>query len=236
MRRATVLGLLALATVPVVLLAASARRGTHLRRDAEAPSSQPRWRIPAPLFEPWRAPELLEGPDRDRWQQPARVVAALELQPGDTVADIGAGSGYLLPYLSRAVGPSGRVYAEEIQEAFLPALTRLARQLGNVRPVLGTDADPRLPSEGVDCLVLLTTFHEVADPVAFLRALRRCARTAGRLAIIDFPPTADPTAPAQAPHQLPDADVLLEARAVGWRLERRHDFLRYQYFLVFRRE
>src|SRR5688500_5429049 len=73
----------------------------------------PRVRSVAPLFDPALAHSLLEGPERDRWQQPERIVRALGLRPGDTVADVGAGSGYLLPYLSRAVGPTGTVYAEE---------------------------------------------------------------------------------------------------------------------------
>jgi ubiquinone/menaquinone biosynthesis C-methylase UbiE len=131
----------------------------------------------APLFDPARAPDLLDAPDRDRWQQPARVVRALRLRPGDAVADIGAGSGYLLPHLSAAVGPAGRVYAQEIQDAFLPALRRHARALSNVRVVLGTADDPRLPAGGVDCFVLLTVYHEVQRPVAFLR---RCTGTRGR--------------------------------------------------------
>src|SRR5262249_30129474 len=106
---------------------------------AIAPSAAlpPRQREPAPLFPPWKAGALLEPPSRDAWQQPARVVAALELRAGDTVADVGAGSGYLEPYLSAAVGPLGRVDAEEIQPEFMPSLRERARRFSNVRPVLG---------------------------------------------------------------------------------------------------
>jgi predicted methyltransferase len=208
--------------------------GRYVRAQREAaPSPTPRPRLAAPLFEPGSAPEKLEGAARDAWQQPRRVVAALRLQPGQNVADVGAGSGYLLPYLSGAVGPRGRVYAEEIQREFLGALRRRARALRNVTVVLGRPDDPGLPPASVDCFVLLTVYHEVEEPVAFLQSLHRAARPNARLAIIDFPPTADPTVPSPPPHQLPEDDVLREARAAGWQLLERHRFLRYQYFLVF---
>src|SRR5688572_25900751 len=141
-------------------------------RSSGTPAPAPRVRAVAPLFDPALAHSLLEGPERDRWQQPERIVRALGLRAGDTVADVGAGSGYLLPHLSRAVGPSGTVYAEEIQEGFTPDLARRARRLGNVQVVLGTPEDLRLPERAADCFVLLTVYHEVQEPVAFLRMLR----------------------------------------------------------------
>lgn len=145
-------------------------------------------REPAPLFPPWEARALLEAPSRDAWQQPTRIVASLGLRAGDTVADVGAGSGYLEPYLSAAVGPLGRVYAEEIQPEFLPSLRERARRFSNVRPVLGRADDPLLPTGGIDLFVLLTVYHEIQQPVAFLQTLRRAARPRARLAVIDFPP------------------------------------------------
>jgi ubiquinone/menaquinone biosynthesis C-methylase UbiE len=191
-------------------------------------------RVPAPLFDPKETSRLLEDPERDRWQQPARIVAALKLRPGATVADIGSGSGYLLPYLSRAVGPAGTVYAEEIQEAFLPALRRRAERLGNARVVLGTATDPNLPAGSIDCFVLLTVYHEIQDAVPFLRALRRAARPDARLAIIDFDQRRRGVPPAPIGHEVAARDVLPEARAAGWRLQEKHEFLSSQFFLVFR--
>jgi ubiquinone/menaquinone biosynthesis C-methylase UbiE len=186
------------------------------------------------LFDPALTEALLEEPGRDRWQQPARVVAALRLRPGDTVADVGSGSGYLLPYLSRAVGRGGTVYAQEIQKQFLPALRKRADQLGNVRVVLGTAADPRLPADRIDLFVLLTVYHEVQAPVPFLRTLRRLGRRGARLAVIDFDPLrlGDPPAPSE--HSVRTDAVLSDARAAGWRLDQRHEFLGSQFFLMFR--
>ena len=213
----------------LLLLVAAAAGGC---RPPNAPPKRP----VAPLFDPARAPDLLEEPGRDVWQQPARIVRALGLRPGNVVADIGSGSGYLLPHLSRAVGATGRVYAEEVQAEFLPALRRQAGTLPNVRVVLGTASDPRLPQSGVDCFVLLTVYHEVQQPVAFLRTLRaRYARPgSARLAIIDFDDNRKGQPPAPAGHWVAEKNVLAEARAAGWELAERHEFLSSQFFLVFR--
>jgi predicted methyltransferase len=192
-------------------------------------------RAAANLFEPERAPELLEGPARDRWQKPAQLVAALRLKPGEAVADIGAGSGYLLPHLSRAVGPAGTVYAEEIQEAFLPALRRHAERLGNICVALGTPDDPNLPPERVDCFVLLTVYHEIERPSVFLRALQKSARTNAKLAIIDFDPDRKGDPPPPPGHSVREDDVIAEARAAGWKLKERHTLVPSQFFLIFRR-
>ncbi len=187
----------------------------------------------APLFDPGLAHSMLEGPERDRWQHPERLVAALNLRAGETVADIGSGSGYLLPHLSRAVGPTGRVLAEEIQREYLPALRARADRLSNVQVVFGTADDPGLAPATVDCLVLLTVYHEVQEPVSLLRALRRAARPDARLAVIDFDANRKGEPPAPAGHQVSERDVLAEARAAGWTLATRHEFLGSQFFLIF---
>ena len=191
-------------------------------------------RTAAPLFKPALAPELLDGRSRDRWQQPARLVQSLGLKPGQSVADVGAGSGYLLPYLSRAVGPHGKVYAEEIQPEFMPALRKQARALRNVQVVSGTAEDPRLPRKSIDCFVLLTVYHEVQEPVAFLRKLREFARPGARLAIIDFDASRKGQPPAPIGHEVADVTVIAEAEAAGWKLQQRHEFYSSQFFLIFR--
>lgn len=187
----------------------------------------------APPFDP-HAAEMLEGPARDRWQRPAELVRRLRLRPGSRVADIGSGTGYLLPHLSRAVGPQGKVYAEEIQETFLAPLERRRRALGNVEVVLGTPEDPRLPPRSVDVFVLLTVYHEVRGPVAFLRKLRDYAQPGARLAIIDFDPDRKGDPPPPREHSVREKDVVAEAREAGWSLVERQAAAPSQFFLIFR--
>ena len=188
----------------------------------------------APLFDPDTAPSRLEGPERDRWQQPARIVEAMRLRPGDTVADIGAGSGYMLPYLSRAVGKRGLVDAEEVQKEFLAPLHERAKRLLNVRVTLGRFEDPDLPARNVDAFLLLTVYHEVDHPVDFLATLRKYGRPDARLAIIDFDAKRKGDPPAPEGHEVAESAVIKEARAAGWELEKKHDFISSQFFLVFR--
>ena len=188
----------------------------------------------APLFDPSEAHAKLEGSERDKWQKPQQLVQALELKEGDVAADIGAGSGYLLPYLSRAVGKSGKVYAEEIQMEYLPDLRRHADQLKNVEPNLGTAKDPRLPAK-VDMFVLLTVYHEVQQPVDFLKTLRKYAKPRSRLAIIDFDAQRKGEYPAPVGHEVSERDVIAEAQAAGWKLQKRFEFLGSQFYLVFTR-
>ncbi len=190
----------------------------------------------SPLFNPEHAGELLEGEKRDKWQQPQRLVEMLRLKPGEIVADIGAGSGYLLPYLSRGVGARGCVFEEEIQAAFLPTLRQKAQSHRNVHVILGRADDPKLPRGSVDCFVLLTVYHEVENPVAFLQTLRKSASPDARLAIIDFDAgiKGDPSAPEG--HWVGEQDVIREAEEAGWELAERQDFLRHasQFYLIFR--
>ena len=188
----------------------------------------------SPLFDPALAPSRLETHERDRWQQPSWIVDTLHLKKGDTVADIGSGSGYLLPYLSRAVGSKGVVIAEEVQDGYLPPLRDRAKHLPNVRVVLGTVEDPQLPVRTVDTFVLLTVYHEVDHPVDFLKTLRKYGRTNARLAIIDFDANRKGDPPAPDGHYVSEAALLLEAKAAGWELVERNEFISSQFFLVFR--
>ncbi len=184
------------------------------------------------LFNPALAETLLEGQKRDRWQKPGQIIAALSLKPGEAVADLGAGSGYFLPFLSRAVGKAGRVYAEEVQEEFLAPLQKRADQLRNVRLVLGREDDPKLPSP-VDCLFLVTVYHEVENGADFLKALHRFARPRARLVLIDFDPARKGPYPAPKGHAISEKTVISEAASAGWTLKRRYEFLGSQFFLVF---
>ncbi len=129
----------------------------------------------------------LDAPDRDLRQKPEALIARMNLQAGMAVADIGAGVGYMLPHLSRAVGPTGKVYGEDIQQDFLDqARAKLTREkLSNVQLVLGTETDPKLAPASVDVAVILDVYHHFDYPAKMLAHIRSAIKPGGRLFVID---------------------------------------------------
>lgn len=182
------------------------------------------------------AQEDTEHTHRDRWQLPDQVVTALGIRPGDVVADVGAGAGYFVPYLSRRAGPTGRVYAVDIQQEMLGYVERTVERRGlkNVRIVLSQENDTRLAPGSIDLSLLIDVYAELGSPRPLLANLRQVLKPSGRLAIIDFRP--DKTAADAGPplsHRKPERRVVSELEAAGFRQIERHGFLPYQYFLIF---
>src|SRR6201996_6792395 len=130
---------------------------------------------------------IFEYPDRDKKLQIDRVMDLLGIVPGKNVADIGAGSGWFTVRAARRVGPTGAVLAEDINPLAIEYIGKrvLKENLTNVRTVLGSADDPRLPSGSVDAVLLLKVYHEIAHPVAAMKALRPAVRSGGKVGIID---------------------------------------------------
>ncbi len=172
-----------------------------------------------------------EPPGRDEWQEPERVVADLGLASGGKVADLGAGGGYFTFRLARAVGPSGRVFAADLDEGLLEYVAGESAELGlaNVTPVLAAPSDPRLP-ERVDLVFTCNTYHHLESRVAYFRALRETyLAPGGRVAIVEFRP--DVTG-----HSTARETIEAELTAAGFRLVKAFDYLARQHFLVFAAE
>ena len=179
---------------------------------------------------------LLDAPDRDLWQRPDLIMDAMGIADGSVVADIGAGSGWFTIRLARRVGPQGLVYAEDVQQEMINAISRRVSREGfnNVKPKLGTIDDPKLPAQSLDAALLVDSFHEVdeKDRVTMLTNLAKALKPSGRLGIIDF--RLDGTGPGPAPEERVSPDVVLNAaNAAGLKLIRQEPFLEYQYFLIF---
>ena len=173
----------------------------------------------------------LENPERIEELKPRELVAALRVQPGDRVADIGTGAGVLLPYLSRAVNPSGLVYAEDIYPDFLARAREKVQkfQLNNVLLLLGDEQNPRLPPGEMDLAVMLDCYHHFAFPKAMLDHLRRALKPEGRIAIVDFFKRDE-----MRDHvRLDRKGVVEELQRFGWKLQASPKLLQNQYILIF---
>ncbi len=175
--------------------------------------------------------------NRAGWQRPDRLVEALGIRPGDSVADIGAGEGYFLPYLSEAVGPTGTLYVVEVEDDITRALTeRVARDgYSNVVVVRGDYDDPQLPEGAIDLVFLCNTYHHIEERPAYFAALRSDLRGVGRIAIVD--PNDDLRGILSlfldAGHTTSVDAVVGEMQTAGYRPSESHDFLPTQIFEVF---
>ncbi len=186
--------------------------------------------------------QALMNPRRDRLLKPEQVVAALHLEPGQAVADIGAGPGYFALRLARAVGPEGRVYGVDIEPHFIAELERLAGLAGlpNVVPVLTRPDSPGLPSAAVDLAFFCSVYRHVVDRVGYLRELRGCLRPGGRVAILEWRTTdasGGALRPPKAPHppmaeRLAPQQVEEELEEAGFTVLERLEFLEHHYFVI----
>jgi SAM-dependent methyltransferase len=178
---------------------------------------------------------LLEAPDRDDWQKPDQIMDTLRIAEGSTVGDLGAGSGWFTIRLARRVGPNGIVYAEDIQEPMVDFIGFRARRenMPWVRPLLGSATDPRLPG-GIDAILIVDTYHEVEDPVTFLRNAAKSLKPQGLIGIVDFLPGGG--GPGPAPEERADPRAVVQAaKAAGLRLVKREDIPPFVFLLVFER-
>jgi SAM-dependent methyltransferase len=201
-----VLVLLAVIPTPEIL-AADYENGLAPRGAASSAFPTPSRPVAGIVTDIWRDEE-----SRDRAGEAENVMNLLDVNSGLVVADIGAGSGYYTVRLARRVGPSGRVYAEDIVPDYLARLARrVAEGLGgSITVVRGEPHDPRLPAASVDLALLVHMYHEVAQPYGLLWNLRPALRPGGRVAVID-------ARKATAQHGTPPDLLRCELAAVGYR-------------------
>lgn len=186
----------------------------------------------------------LGDPARSERQRPRDIIDAMDLKPGGTVADIGTGVGFMLPYLSHAVGDTGHVIGEDIQNDFLDK-ARVKVQLShlnNVQFVLGTDRDPKLPAESLEGVLVLDVYHHFDYPEAMLQHIRDSLLSDGKLVIVEYfkRPGAmrngDPNF-AVTHIRLDEDDLIKEVEANGFRLVSKRDLVpKSQYLAVFVRK
>lgn len=149
---------------------------------------------------------------RDSLNEAGEIARLLELKPGMTVGDIGAGNGYHTVRLSRLVGPTGSVVAEDVRRDYLVGLAKRTESLGltNVKFALGEPHDPRLPTSSLDAAILVHMYHEIAQPYAFLHNLAPALKPGALVGIVDLElPTSQ--------HGTPIELLRCELTAVGYR-------------------
>jgi len=143
---------------------------------------------PRPTSTPYAGDlSIFEYPDRDQKLQPQKIMDLMHVKTGSTFADIGAGSGWFTIRAAKRVGPRGVVYAEDINPNAIKYIENRAakEQLTNIKTVLGTPDDAKLPAHSVDAVLLLKVYHEIARPVPFMQHLRESLAAGGRVAIVD---------------------------------------------------
>jgi ubiquinone/menaquinone biosynthesis C-methylase UbiE len=180
--------------------------------------------------------DWLERAERENEERPSMAVRLLGVKPGMTVADVGCGSGYYTELLSRYVGEQGKVYAVDIQPGMLTLLRERMRKkrLGNVVPVLGEEADPKLPEESFDLILMVDVYHEFSAPQEMVRRLRRALKKDGRLVLLEFRKE-DPAVPIREEHKMSVQEARAEIEPEGFRFERVLNDLPWQHILIFRK-
>lgn len=153
----------------------------------------------------------LERPEREREEQPANLLKALKLKPGEVVADVGAGSGYHTFRMAPLVAPKGKVFAVDIQKEMLDIIRKRMKmtRIENIEPVLGAESDPKLPPSSCDVILLVDVYHEFSHPYEMTDAMVKALKVGGRLVFVEFR-LEDPKVPIKLVHKMTERQVIKE--------------------------
>ena len=181
--------------------------------------------------------QVFDAADRPTWQKPEELLRAVGVEQGMRVADIGAGTGFFLPYLSRAVGPSGRVVALEVEPALVTHMQERVRREGliNVEVRLTPTIALAVPPGSVDVALLVDAYHHIDDRRAYLPTLVAALAPRGRVAVVDWKPGELPIGPRDEAHKVPAEQVVREMKSAGFEQVPTEDILPFQYVLAFTR-
>jgi ubiquinone/menaquinone biosynthesis C-methylase UbiE len=179
--------------------------------------------------------QWLERPSRADEERPDLLVEELHLQPGMTVADVGAGSGYLSRRLAPIVG-RGRIFAVDVQPEMVALLTELSQkpEFKNIVPILGDTEDVKLPPASLDLAVLVDVYHELAYPYEVMQSLIRALKPGGRVVLVEYR-AEDPAVPIKALHKMSVAQIRREMSMLPLAWERTSERLPMQHIVVFRK-
>ncbi len=180
--------------------------------------------------------DWLVRPERESEEHPDQALDAIGIERGSSVGDVGAGVGYMTWRMAARVGPSGTVYAEDIQPEMLDKLKRnmSERHIANVREVLGSIEDPKLPANTLDLVLLVDVYHEFSEPEKMLDHIRDSLKPGGRLVLLEYR-AEDPKVPIRPEHKMTVEQVRAEVQPEGFRFDRAIETLPEQHIIVFRK-
>jgi ubiquinone/menaquinone biosynthesis C-methylase UbiE len=178
--------------------------------------------------------DWLDRSERVQEEEPDIALDAIKLAAGATVADVGAGSGYMTVKMARRVGPTGKVFANDIQPQMLSMLRQRLdhEKLSNVELVLGTLDDPKLPANTIDLILMVDVYHEFSEPQKMLQRMHDSLKADGRLVLLEYRKE-DPSIPIRPDHKMSVAEAKMEVEAEGFTLTTVDERLPRQHILVF---
>ncbi|WP_342596790.1 class I SAM-dependent methyltransferase [Cyanobacterium aponinum UTEX 3222] len=175
----------------------------------------------------------LERPSREAEEQPSKVIEALNLQPTDTIADIGAGSGYFSFRIAKKV-PQGLVYAVDVQPEMIDIIDFLVKESPNlpVLPMLGSETSPNLPPESINFALMVDTYHEFNHPREMMENIVKTLKPQGKVVLVEYRKE-NPLIMIKGVHKMSEKQVKKEMEAVGLKWLKTDEFLPQQHYLVF---
>jgi ubiquinone/menaquinone biosynthesis C-methylase UbiE len=173
---------------------------------------------------------------RQQQEDCSTLLKALNIKPGQTVCDMGCGNGFYTLELAKLVGPKGKVLAVDIQQEMLRLLDERAKaaEITNIKPILGTVADPMLPEGKADLILCVDVYHEFSHPEQMLAAMKKALAPGGRLVLVEFR-AEDPNVPIKPLHKMSKEQVLKELTPNGFELAEQFDKLPWQHVMFFER-
>jgi precorrin-6B methylase 2 len=178
----------------------------------------------------------LERPQREREERPQLTIAALQIEAGQTIADLGAGSGYYTFRIAPLVGERGRVLAIDVEPRMLRIISKRAEREGveNITTVLGTPSDPNLEPNSIDLLFMVDVYHELEYPFEVMTRVREALRPGGRVALIEYR-AEDPAVPIKPVHKMTERQIVKDLTAAGFRHQKTVRDLPLQHLVLFQK-
>jgi len=178
--------------------------------------------------------DWLERPERETEEQPELVLDAMALRQGQTVAEIGCGTGYFARRMARRVAPTGKVYAVDIQPEMLVMLEALVKKEGvsNLTPILGGETDPRLPRKSIDWVLLVDVYHEFQKPQPMLAKIRESLGPGGKVALVEYRREGESASHIKFEHRMSVEQVRAEWEAGGFKIVAVDESLKSQHIFI----